>query len=349
MTSTTSSRPAPRSEAARGGARIALLLGLMVLSPVCAEYLSAYDDSTGNPAALLGALIIFVPLYGAPALLIREAARRFGIGWPGIAALATAAGIMQAGVIDQSLFSLSYRNIDYWSAMTEPTLIAPLGLSAANAVAFIGGHAVWSFCAPIAVMEGIRPDLARRPWLRLPGTVAAVLLYLAAAGVILFFHLKEESDHASPAQLAGALTAVALLVLFAATAGRRRAPAGEGRAPAPPLLCAAALVGGLAFDFQPPSWTGVAFQAVLLTAVCAGVRYAARRPGWRPSHVAALGTGVLAARGITGFFTEPLGDVSAAAQLGHNIVLLAGVLALGVCGVRGLRPRGRGKEGRPRS
>ncbi|MFC7740530.1 hypothetical protein ACFQXA_05500 [Nocardiopsis composta] len=72
MTSTTSSRPAPRSEAARGGARIALLLGLMVLSPVCAEYLSAYDDSTGNPAALLGALIIFVPLYGAPALLIRR-------------------------------------------------------------------------------------------------------------------------------------------------------------------------------------------------------------------------------------------------------------------------------------
>src|SRR5690606_39301064 len=73
-----------------------------------------------------------------------------------------------------------------------------------------------------------------------------------------------------------------------------------------------------AFDFQPPSWTGVAFQAVLLTAVCAGVRYAARRPGWRPSHVAALGTGVLAARGITGFFTEPLGDVSAARSEEHT-------------------------------
>ena len=63
-------------------------LGLFVLAPVCAEYLWGYDNSTGHPATLVGNLIVFSPLYGAPALLIREAARRFGLGWPGLLLMA---------------------------------------------------------------------------------------------------------------------------------------------------------------------------------------------------------------------------------------------------------------------
>jgi hypothetical protein len=55
-----------------------LVLALLVLAPICAEYLSAYDDSTGHPATLLGNLVIFIPLYGCSALLIREVARRPG-------------------------------------------------------------------------------------------------------------------------------------------------------------------------------------------------------------------------------------------------------------------------------
>jgi hypothetical protein len=54
-------------------------------------------------------------LYGAAALLIRELARRFGVDWPGIVDLAAAFGIVQAGVVDQSLFSESYRQIEYWN------------------------------------------------------------------------------------------------------------------------------------------------------------------------------------------------------------------------------------------
>ena len=65
--------------------------------PVCAEYLWGYDDSTGHPGTLIGNLIVFSPLYGAPALLIREAARRRGLGWPGILLLAAAFGVVEAG------------------------------------------------------------------------------------------------------------------------------------------------------------------------------------------------------------------------------------------------------------
>ena len=58
------------------------------------------------------------------ALRRRWSARRPGglrCVWPGILALALAAAILQAGVFDQSLFSESYRDIDYWSGLVDPT------------------------------------------------------------------------------------------------------------------------------------------------------------------------------------------------------------------------------------
>ena len=86
-------------------------LGSVLPLAVCAEYLIGYDDSTGDAVELLGGLMIFGPLYGAMALIIREVAVRLGLGWGGIAGLAAAAGLVQAGLIDQSLFNLSYRDI----------------------------------------------------------------------------------------------------------------------------------------------------------------------------------------------------------------------------------------------
>ena len=104
-----------------------LVLSLLVLAPICAEYLSAYDDSTGHPATLLGNLVIFIPLYGCSALLIREVARRARLGWIGILLLAAAFGFIEAGLIDQSLFSPDYRGLEGWEATYAATLIAPAG------------------------------------------------------------------------------------------------------------------------------------------------------------------------------------------------------------------------------
>jgi hypothetical protein len=100
------------------------VLGLAVLAPVCAEYLWGYDDSTGHPGTLVGNLVVFIPLYGAPALLIREVARRRGLGWPGIVLLAAAFGVVEAGLVDQSMFSRDYRDIPYWSDLADPTYVA---------------------------------------------------------------------------------------------------------------------------------------------------------------------------------------------------------------------------------
>ena len=113
-------------ERRRGGARRiawgrgAQVTGLLLLAPICAEYLAAYDDSTGDPQQLIAGLFVFVPLYGCAALLIREVARRARLGWPGIVLLAAAVGLLQAGVIDQSLFSVDYRQIEGWDERSAP-------------------------------------------------------------------------------------------------------------------------------------------------------------------------------------------------------------------------------------
>jgi hypothetical protein len=54
----------------------------MVLGAIAAESVAAYDETTGRPLELLWGILFFAPLYGGPAALIREAARRARLGWP---------------------------------------------------------------------------------------------------------------------------------------------------------------------------------------------------------------------------------------------------------------------------
>ncbi|GLW25920.1 hypothetical protein Mame01_59620 [Microbispora amethystogenes] len=323
-------------------ARWSLAAGLMVLSPMCAEYLAGYDDSTGDPFVLVVSLMIFSPLYGAPALLIRETARRLGLGWPEILALAAAFGVLQAGVIDQSLFSEGYRDIPYWEEMIRPTYVEPLGLAAHTALAFVGGHAIWSFGVPIALTEALAPRFSRTPWLRAPGLAAAVALYLAAATLVLTDHLRTESDHASAAQIGGALAVAALLALLALlrTVRARRRPGSPApdvsprRPPRPVAVAAAGLVAGLAFDLLPATWAGVAGGLALLALTAAAAGRLARSPAWTCRHVAALAAGAMTARTVVGFFVVPLGNVAPVAKYAHNVAFLTGAVLLGVLATR---------------
>ena len=192
--------------------RGAQLTGLLLLAPICAEYLAADDDSTGDPQQLIAGLFVFVPLYGCAALLIREVARRARLGWPGIVLLAAAVGLLQAGVFDQSLFSVDYRQIEGWDEKFRATLIAPLGVSAVNLANFVGGHVIFTLCGPIALIEAVRPRSATRPWLGWRGLVLTAAGYAAAAVMVLTFHLRTEESHASPGQVIGTLVIVLALV-----------------------------------------------------------------------------------------------------------------------------------------
>ena len=150
-----------------------------------AELLSAYSDTTGDPGGVAFSLVFFAALYGAPALLVRELARRRGWGWPSMLLAFAALGVAQACLIDQSMFSVDYQAYEGWEETRAATLVPGLGISAFNAFNFVVGHMIFSFAAPVALVEAWHPERAHEPWLTGRGLVLAALAYLGAAALIL--------------------------------------------------------------------------------------------------------------------------------------------------------------------
>lgn len=330
--------PAPSSPESRARGRFLALL-LVVVSPVCAEYLQAYDPaSTGNAAVLLAGLLVLAPLYGAPALLIRELAVRTGMHWTGILALAGAFGVVQAGVVDQSLFATTYLGYEDWDEQLRPTFVAPLGLGAASALNFLGGHVIWSFAAPIALVEGLDRPGPRRPWLRAPGLVTAALLYVVAALLVWSDIRDTGSDQASAGQLAGALAVAGLLVGVAWTVGRRALPAPtDARVPGPWAVLGLVLVAAVGFVLVPPTWLGVTVGVAILALTVVVVTHWSRSAGWDRRRVAAVAGAAVLARALVGFASVSEMSPRPAGGFVQNTVLLVLSLALVVAATRGRR------------
>ncbi|MBB6000157.1 hypothetical protein [Streptomonospora salina] len=309
--------------------QVVAVLGLCAIG---AELLAAYDDSTGDAAALAFALVFFAGLYGAPALLARELVRRRGWGWPSLLLLFAALGTAQACLIDQSMFAVDYQGYEGWKFFREQTLIPALGISASNAYSFVFGHVIYSFAAPIALAEAWAPQRAREPWLSPTGIVAAALAYLGTAAVIL---ADPESHTGSPMQLAVSSGVVVAVVAAALLVGRARATATKAGGPPVWAVLLITLVVALAPDLaDTTSWRGLAVGVVASGALGVAILVAARMWGWSPRHSAAAGLGFLLARGLMAFTYFPLiGNVEPFAKYAHNtamliVVLIAGAVAL---------------------
>jgi hypothetical protein len=207
--------------------------GLFVLAPVCAEYLWGYDDSTGHPGTLIGNLVVFSPLYGAPALLIRELARRRGLGWPGILLLAAAFGVVEAAIVDQSMWSADYRDIPYWQEMSMPTYLAPIGLSLYLALSFVGGHVILSIGSPIALVETLARTRRHERWLGPVVVWVIIALYAAACALVLKDAYDTGEASATAGELLGSSLTVVGLVVAAFVVGHRPALIVPGTVPRP--------------------------------------------------------------------------------------------------------------------
>lgn len=283
-------------------------LGLFLLAPVCAEYVVGYDTSTGDLVDLFGGLVILAPLYGGPAILIREAARRLGLGWVGILFLATAFGVLQAGLIDQSMFNDSYRSIDYWSAIREPTLLPGVGVSGFLTLSFVSGHVINSIALPIMIVEALAgPRRRLNPWLSRPGLAVVAVLFGLAGWLVLDETLKTETFRVSTGQLVGAVLAVVVLVVAAVVVGRAVRPRQIVAGPVPPwwVVGLVALVAGIAVGQLPPVWWGVGVSAVFMVAVGGPVTRWSGRSTWSDRHRAALGAG-LVSLAVVGFEVVPI-------------------------------------------
>ncbi|MET9706451.1 hypothetical protein [Streptomyces griseus] len=313
--------------------RIGAAVGLLLLSPICAEYLIGYDQIISNPLDMLTGLLVLGPLYGTVAVLIREAARRTGRGWPTMLLLSAAFGLVQAGVVDQSLFNPDFVDEASWDDDRLPTFVAGLGVSVKHVVGFVGGHVIWSFCAPIGVVESCVPRIADRPWLGRAGITVMVVLYGLGALVI----FKEHSKHflATPAQF-GTVALFALGLAVAAFALPRRRPGGGdgsggrgsggrvpgGRVPPPWAVGCGAVVLMGAHQLSSPGWGGVALNVAAWALAGGALLWWSGRQDWGPVHVLAVCGAALVVNAALSFVVEPLGDASPVLKYGANAVLM---------------------------
>ncbi|HEU5473569.1 MAG TPA: hypothetical protein VFV67_23225 [Actinophytocola sp.] len=327
--------------------RLAPAIGLFVLAPVCAEYLAGYDDSVGRVWALLGGLLILGPLYGGPALIIREVVRRTGRGWPSMLLLAVAFGLVQAGLVDQSLFDPAYRDIDSWAGTRNPTAIPALGISVHTAIVFVAGHVVWSLGAPIAMVESLVPQRATTPWLGRTGLAVTGVLYVLAALLIFADHQNTQQFLATLAQLISTTVLVAALIVVAFLLGRQPRPAIDRAAPRPWRVGALAVIAFGVFDLAGTDWLGVAVQVTALTALVVLVGRGSRRTGWGPDQRLALAAAPLLTRSWIAFLVPPLGDSPLHLKLAHNAFFAVGIVLLVTLGLHALHRNAGNSSGSP--
>ncbi|GAA2313259.1 hypothetical protein GCM10010149_75530 [Nonomuraea roseoviolacea subsp. roseoviolacea] len=324
--------------------RILPALGLLVLAPLVGEYL------LGNIAVnALPMIVGLIPLYGGGALLIREVARRWRLGWPGIILLGLAYAVIEEGLLTRSLFDPDYvglRLLDYG-------FIPALGIGAYWTVFVLAIHGVWSIAVPISMVEAgsRRPDT---PWLGKVGLAGSALLFLAGGAVPIALASPAALHPLSAAQITWTLITAVALVVAAFLSGRRRRPVrpahadGAATPPGPWTVFAITIAAGLAFwipsllamvgirlESVVPAWLTVGCYLALYATMALLVLRWSRRTGWGPWHTFALGAAGLVTYAWHGFPQPPSFPAPADVDLmGNALFALAALGLLALVAVR---------------
>ncbi|MEH1166396.1 hypothetical protein V6V47_13500 [Micromonospora sp. CPCC 205539] len=318
--------------------RLVPVLALFVLAPWAAE--CSWGGFTLDD--FLPVVIFLGPMYGGAAILIRETARHLGEGWPTIVLLAAAFGVLQAGLVDQSLFNPDYLDDTEYAdtrAAAEATLVPGLGFSLRQAFDYVGNHITLTICAPIVLVESILgPGRRLRPWLGRPGLVVVGVIYLLGS-LLIFSDSGRKGFLASPIQLAFAVAVVLALVAVALLPRwrrvRRRRPAR-----APHAIWVSLVVVAVHFGTDlAPGWLGVGI-ALALTAIVGGlIALWSARAGWGQRHVLAAGSASLVTVAAFAYLVPPYAAASPTEALVGDLAVSLVTMAL--VSVAAWRLRGR--------
>ena len=238
--------------------------------------------------------------------------------------------MIQAGLIDQSLFFRDFAADDPdWATQPPQTLIPGTGIDAASLLNYVA-HVVWSFAAPIAVVQACAPRIATRRRLGPVGILVMLALWIPAA--LLIHDAAATGSTTTAAQPTGAAVAAAALgrgcFPFAAQDRAR------GKAPSWWLV---GVVTGIALganQLLPATWAGTAVNIAVLAVLGWLLVVSSRREGWGRRHVLAAAGAALIVRAALSFLVEPFGEFDFAAKYAVNAAMLAGVIALLVLAAR---------------
>jgi hypothetical protein len=301
--------------------RVSPAVGLFFLAPLVAEFLLG-----DLPIRMLGVLVILAPMYGGGALLVREVARRRGLGWPGIFVLALAYAVLEEAFTTQTLFNPDYLRLNLH--LLEPAYIPALGIGVWWTVFVLTLHTVWSISVSIGLMEAMVPDRATTPWLKWPGLSVTAVLFMLAAVASTKFEIKQDRFIASKAQFVVSAIVVVALVAIGSLWRQKPVLHTAGWVPNPWLVGAVALAAGSVFLLTPKAWAwgAVGVYLVLYLLMIAMVWAASHHLGWDGRHRLALAGGAALAYAWHAFLQNPaVGAADHTTRIGNGI-FAAGLL-----------------------
>jgi hypothetical protein len=319
------------------------VLVLIVLAPTIAEVL--LGDLLIN-RDFVWILVINTLLYGSGAILIREVARRRHLGWPGIVVLALAFGVVEEGLVLQSLFNPHFPGLEWMGSYGRVS-----GVNWFWAPYVLGLHTVWSITLPILLAEYLFPRLQSRPWLGRVGLgVDAVVYILICLGLLQRFTLFTHFSAALVALICSGLLVVLLISLALFVVPRLTAAPSGRRAPPPwpaglTAFLAATLFSGMFLLLPHIAAVPLLVSMLLYAAVYAIIiilvwRWSTQRL-WSARHHLALATGALIETMLFGFLLVSRGSP---ADLISHAVLCAVILLLLAWIARGLHASKVSKE-----
>lgn len=185
------------------------ILTLYLLAPILGE---VFSWSTPPLKLLVDpfALIFEPALYGSGALLIREIARRRGLGWGNILVLGAAYGVMEEAIDVQTWFNpAGLHDLGIYGRAWETNWVWAIGLTVF--------HIVFSITLPIVLAEAFFPSIADRPWFGRKGRgwLTAWLVATVAFGAIGYgFIVGKGTGYTHPPLLPYLMGVTITLVLY---------------------------------------------------------------------------------------------------------------------------------------
>jgi hypothetical protein len=308
---------------------------LFLLAPVIGEVLFGAIPLSKLPFGLLGVL----GLYGGGAILVRELVRRRRLGATWLVLLGLAYGLIEEGLVVQSLFDQHYPGLDFLGSYGHW-----LGVNWVWAQFIVPYHAVFSIAIPIVITELLFPERRDTPWVSARGLAGVALVFVANCLLLARFQFGLFTSHAPRvslgANIGAALVAIALIVAaFLAAPGRVRTadlPAASQR-----TIRLTGVLSGLAWFVglrvlligdgkNAPAAVILVAGAVIAAVVWWSIaRIASPRRAWGDAQSYALVSGALPTSWLLGFLI--------AAVSGGNIVInLIGQALFGVVLFRSL-------------
>ncbi len=280
---------------------------LVLVTPLVAEL------AFSTPLRMAWLVLLWLPIYGAGILLVRELVRRAGRGWPSILLLGFAYELVEDGIGLQALSSPHLYHAADWGARVFGLNLPYWELNAIY-------HVVFSAAIPILLTDLMFPSHRDVPYLKTFGLVVTAIVALLGLGLLrISVPPSQDPGYVAPLWvLVGTVVAVVVVgVIALKVLPRKVANVDRTSVKVPPLPVlwivggvAAILALGLLFPFggaTQPSFTRgwwVLAPMVATAAVCVGAYVPIRRwsaaAGWTDRHALALAGGALVGHSLVG-------------------------------------------------